>query len=158
MLSLSGIGRRAISPIPARPVMPVSPGRQGCHQGQRSRADRAIRHPPAGRPPGPAAGSHGEWQRCLHGDASPGPAEATNALISFRTTASCPRNMWPPRSIVTSRAPPMLGAAPAANRYGASGSSRALMTSVGTPSCSNGNRSAARLETKPSKTAPRAGA
>src|SRR6266487_4524309 len=42
----------------------------------------------------------------------------------------------------------------AANPYGARGSSLALMTSVGTASRSGGDRSAARFDTNPSKTAP----
>jgi hypothetical protein len=57
--------------------------------------------------------------------------------------------------MVTSLAAGMRSAALAAYRYGAKVvSSRALMTSVGTVSSSSGNRSAARFETKPSKTAP----
>jgi hypothetical protein len=56
--------------------------------------------------------------------------------------------------MVTNRAQGIREAAAAANRYGASGASLALMTSTGTASCSKGNRSAARLETDPSKTAP----
>ena len=78
----------------------------------------------------------------------------TNAPMAWRTSTSCPRNQWPPLWMVTSLAPGMRSAAWAAKRYGARVSSLALMTSVGTVSCSRGNRSAARLETKPSKTAP----
>jgi hypothetical protein len=76
----------------------------GRHQGQRSRADRAIRPLRsaigAGRPVPP-----GTRSAALHGDF--GPADATKALISSHTSASCPRNWWPPRSIVTNRAPRM---------------------------------------------------
>jgi hypothetical protein len=46
MLALSGIARSAIHRLLAKPVMPLSRETAGRHQGQQSRADRAIWHHP----------------------------------------------------------------------------------------------------------------
>src|SRR5512133_1179073 len=60
-------------------------------------------------------------------------ADSMNALVSVRTSASCPRNKWPPRLTLTSRAPGIRRAASLSTvAAGLYGSSIARMMSVRT--------------------------
>jgi hypothetical protein len=91
MLSLSGTGRRPSKPLPCeagntslRPEARTASGATVLYRPghQAPPAD----HRATDRSPSPAAA------HCAALHADPGPADATNALISFRTSASCPRN------------------------------------------------------------------